>query len=387
LFVLLITSFLLRSTVVAAKEVRSTRNNTLELLKTITSYVLYHNEYFTELDLKIAQELIDNANREIRCFKHTDKYKDLKISLGTDCEENDVLINSYGIHHRDFDEMSFSMGGHPTATLLPVISIKDDCKKAPKIFLKGLKLDIALGIIFNPELYGSPYHPTSIIGCIGATAVASKILDLTYDEMINALGISLSLLGGIKGSFGSDAKPLQVALATRNGYFSAKLAKNGFEPNIDLLENNHSLSTFLKKKIDKKVVARLKSILYRPFYLENEFLIKKYPVCGSFHNLIEKALSDRNHLSTDINKVKKITILIHPERLKNKNISFPEKEVQKKFSPNYLYAYAFLNKPIELITVSDKIPEDVSRLMKNIFIEPDELLGKWEYKTRILSCL
>lgn len=354
-------------------------NRLKKLLDVISKYILSSDITFKQDDFTIAEKLISNAKKEIEIFKKGSEYKKLNKILRKS-KQSSVFINAYGIHHRDFDEMSYSIGGHPTATILPVLLAFNIGYKKDYL-LQALKLEIILGKLFNPELYNTKYHPTTIIGILGSTAISARILNLSYKQTINALGITFSFFSGVKGNFGSDAKSLQVASATENGLLAALFSQAEFGSNIDLLEQTSTLELFVSKKITNNDIKNLKKLLDKHLSLEKEFLFKKYDVCGSFHNIMDLALQDREKCFKDTSNIKEIILHIHPERLKDKNILYPRNATQKKFSPRYLYAYTFLGNNIEQITVSDFIANDVVQFIKKIKIFPDTKIGKWDYKT------
>ncbi len=324
------------------------------ILGIIGEYVLSNDKTFQEEDFAIAHLLVLNAEREIAVFRKSDEYKKLKEIFGIKSQLGHVFINAYGIHHRDFDEMSFSIGGHPTAALLPIL-LAFKKKEKTEIFLQLLKLEIALGKVLNPELYRGQYHPTTIIGLLGSTALSARLLELTRSQIMNALGIAFSFFSGLKGNFGSSAKCLQVAHAAQQGFLSAVYSKKGFTSNIDLLEQNNALYLFVGKKLRTSHVRRLRMLLDSHLSLNDEFLVKRYDVCGSFHNVIDIALRDGSTFLQQVAHIKKVILFMHPERLEHKSISLPKSAMQKKFSPSYLYAYAFLGNNLAAISSSDDV--------------------------------
>jgi 2-methylcitrate dehydratase PrpD len=350
-----------------------------KLLNVMSKYTLSSDTTFKKNDLEIAEKLIFNARKEITIFKKTSEYKKLK-AIFKNTKQDIVFINAYGIHHRDFDEMSYSIGGHPTATILPVL-LAFNVKYKKNYFLQALKLEIILGKLFNPELYNTKYHPTTIIGALGSTAISAKILNLSHRQTINAFGITFSFLSGIKGNFGSDAKSLQVASAVEHGLLSALFSNMGFTSNIDLLDKTETLQFFTNKKIKDNAIKNLKKLLSSRLSLKNEFLFKKYDVCGSFHEIINLALKDRKRLSGRLLDIKEVILRINPERLRDKNILLPKSAVEKKFSPQYLYAYTFLGNNIKQITTSKDISKDVLKFMGKVKVIPDVKMRKWQYKT------
>lgn len=355
----------------------------MEILRIISNFILSDDKTFQEDDFQIAQDICKRAEDELVIFKNSIEYNNLTKIINIKSDSGKVFINSYGIHHRDFDEMSFSIGGHPTATLFPIL-LAYNKKQEMGIFLQALKLEIALGKIFNPELYQSQYHPTTVIGLLGATSLTAKILQLTYNQTINALGISFSFLSGVRGNFGSSSKSLQVAHSTQHGLLSALFSRNGFTSNTDLLDRDNVLDFFVGKEIKTSHIDTFNRLLNNHIVLKDEFLIKKYNVCGSFHNIIDMALNDRDTFIKHIDQIHKVVLSMHPERLVYKNISFPTNASQKKFSPTYLYAYTFLGNNLQLITCSDEVEQSVITFMKKIVLHPKTTMGRWEYNSEVI---
>ncbi|MFZ5391060.1 MAG: MmgE/PrpD family protein [Patescibacteria group bacterium] len=354
------------------------------ILDIIVKYTLSEDKTFLKEDFEVAKVLIANAKREIALFKKGNECKKIEKVLDTKSLSNRAFINSYGIHHRDFDEMSFSIGGHPTATILPILLAFHKSNNV-NLFLQAIKLEIVLGQILNPELYRSQYHSTTVIGILGSAAISAKLLKLTPEQAINALSIAFSFLSGIKSSFGSSAKSLQVAHATQQGLLAALYSRQGFTANVDLLGRNNVLYLFTGKRINLRYVNELWGKLSCHLSLKDEFLIKKYDVCGSFHSIITTALGDRDKFLQSINNIKKVIILIHPERIKYKTISFPKNSAQKKFCPVYLYAYVFLGNNPLTISDFDSVPESVKVFMKKISLIADRRIEKWGCKTKIIK--
>src|SRR5450759_1102196 len=79
------------------------------------------------------------------------------------------------------------------------------------------------------------WHPTGPYGTIGATCTAARLLGLTREQSMHAMGIAASEACGIQKNFGTMTKPLHAGLAARNGVFAALLAQRGFTADTDAL--------------------------------------------------------------------------------------------------------------------------------------------------------
>lgn len=74
------------------------------------------------------------------------------------------------------------------------------------------------------------YHGTAICGTFGSAILAGKIMNLTPEQMVNALGIVGSLTSGSSEfkNTGAQTKKLHAGNSGKNGILAACLAKNGF---------------------------------------------------------------------------------------------------------------------------------------------------------------
>jgi len=152
--------------------------------------------------------------------------KENSTTIGADSIKTSVvnaaLINGAACHVLDFDDTHIMLGGHPTAVILPVVLSLGEYKKASgkdvlTAFILGVEVSCKIARGVNPYHYRSGYHATSTIGVFGATVAAGKLLHLSNEEFLHALGIAGSMSSGLKENFGTMTKSLQVGLAASNG--------------------------------------------------------------------------------------------------------------------------------------------------------------------------
>lgn len=73
------------------------------------------------------------------------------------------------------------------------------------------------------------WHSGVVFGHAASAAAVSKLLDLSEDNIEDALGIACTQACGLMSAqFGSDVKRMQHGFAARNGLFSALLARKGY---------------------------------------------------------------------------------------------------------------------------------------------------------------
>jgi 2-methylcitrate dehydratase PrpD len=95
----------------------------------------------------------------------------------------------------------------------------------------GYEVSARLAMALQPkEHYALGFHPTQTCGVFGATITASKLLGLTADQTLSAVGIAGSMAAGSMEylSEGAWTKRIHPGLAARNGIEAALLAAYGF---------------------------------------------------------------------------------------------------------------------------------------------------------------
>ena len=102
--------------------------------------------------------------------------------------------------------------------------------------MAGVEVSTRIGHILGYSHYNAGFHQTATSGSFGATIVASKLLNLSEDQTINALGLVSTRASGIKSQFGTMGKPYHAGMAASNGIEAAKLSKLGFVSREDGVE-------------------------------------------------------------------------------------------------------------------------------------------------------
>jgi 2-methylcitrate dehydratase PrpD len=264
-----------------------------------------------------------------------------------------VMFNGVAAHALDFDDMSKSMGGHPTVMVMPIIFALGDIQEisgqdALLAYMVGYETITRIARGVHPHHYDKGWHPTATLGIFGATATASRLLDLSVDQTATALGIAASLASGLKSNFGSMTKPLHVGHGNRSGLYAAFLAKEGFTSNDHALEHKQGfLNVFNGSGTydTKKILADWGN----PFDLVSIGVgLKKHPCCGSTHPTIEAMQHIRAANDIDVNQVGSIEVLVHPLRLPHTNNPDPQTPLQCKFSQQYVVSRALLDGRIKL---------------------------------------
>jgi 2-methylcitrate dehydratase PrpD len=110
------------------------------------------------------------------------------------------------------------------------------------------------------EQYRLGFHPTQTCGVFGAAVTASKILNLTADQTMAAVGIAGSMAAGSMEFLAEGAwtKRIHPGLAARNGIEAALLAAEGFiGPRHPLEGRDGFLQAYSGKPVPDHLIADL----------------------------------------------------------------------------------------------------------------------------------
>jgi 2-methylcitrate dehydratase PrpD len=186
----------------------------------------------------------------------------------------------------------------------------------------------------NIHKYG--WHLTSLNGYITSAAVASTIMGLDEDKIVNALGIAYhqSAGNGQAVKDGAHTKRLGPGFSVRGGVYSAMLAQRGVTGASNSLEGVQGLYNVyhLGQYSNELLVGQLGERFETP-----NVTIKPYPCCRGVHPCIDCALSIVRDHGVSADDVKGITIEVGkgPIELLGEPLSYkahPRNVVDAQFS-------------------------------------------------------
>jgi len=197
-----------------------------------------------------------------------------------------ALANGVLGHTLDFDDTSHSYIGHTSVSVLPSTFAVGEIVDASGIevlcaYIIGTEVSCKLGAMVSPKLYEDGWHSTSVIGVFGAAAAAGKLLKLTDNQMVHALGISASMASGLRGNVGTDIKPFHAGRSAENGVVAAFLAYKGMQGFPDIFEREFGFCHTLK--VNNEFDPFFPK-LGNPFDIDSPgFYLKEFPSCSSTH--------------------------------------------------------------------------------------------------------
>ena len=264
-----------------------------------------------------------------------------------------ALINGTAAHALDFDDVSNSLGGHPSAPMVPALfalAETQDCTGADFVaaYVAGFETETRIGRGVHFHHYEKGWHPTATLGVFGATAACCHLMRLSAPQTATALAIAASHASGIKANFGTMTKPLHVGHTARSGLWSAMLAKNGFTANPGALEHPQGFLMVYNGAGNFDADAILKD-WGDPYDITRPGpAFKQYPCCGSTHPALDALLALRADHAMPADKIVRIDSWTHPRRLAHTNRPDPKSGLDAKFSVQYCLARAALQGEIRL---------------------------------------
>lgn len=152
-----------------------------------------------------------------------------------------AAINTMGANVFDFDDTHFPTIIHPTSPVAPPLLAWSETKKiSGEDFLLslilGMEAECRIGNAVSPYHYARGWHITSTCGVFGAAMAIGRLIGLTEQQLVWALGNASAQASGLVETLGTMAKSVGMGNAARNGMMSALLAQQNFDGPAQPLE-------------------------------------------------------------------------------------------------------------------------------------------------------
>ncbi len=299
-----------------------------------------------------------------------------------------ALANGTAAHSIELDDTHQAGSFHPgvvmfsTAIALSELDPKINADQFVCAVVAGYEIAARLAIALQPRYhYEMGFHPTATCGVFGAAVTAAKLLRLTEEQMLSAVGIAGSMAAGSLEFLAEGAwtKRLHPGLAAQNGILAAKLATQGFRGPATILEGRDGFLFSYSKK-PRPALATLG--LGESFEIMRTS-VKPHACCrymqSSIDALIELAKSHDLHPE----QIKRVEVAVleagwplvcEPRKRKYS----PENEVDAQFSMPYGAAVALTDRAAGLDQFSgDSIRSpEIKQMMGKVALTKDKRIEK-----------
>jgi 2-methylcitrate dehydratase PrpD len=143
-----------------------------------------------------------------------------------------ALVNGTASHALEIDDSIVRMQAHASVALVPGLLALAEVRDIPPTrvlaaLVAGVEYGCRLGDLVNPGHYARGWHASATLGSLAAAAACANLLGLDGRRSADAVGFAAVQSAGLKGAFGSVAKPFQVGRAAAAGVLSALLVDSG----------------------------------------------------------------------------------------------------------------------------------------------------------------
>jgi 2-methylcitrate dehydratase PrpD len=272
---------------------------------------------------------------------------------------NASLANGISSHIFDYDDTHLRTVIHPAGPVASaILALAEHKPVSGRDFLHalvlGVEVECRIGNAVYPAHYEVGWHITGTAGVFGAAAASGRLLGLSEQQMLWAMGLAAVQPVGLKEMFGTMTKSFHPGRAAQNGLTAALLASRNFTSSEQALEAKAGWANTLSTKRDyAEITEKLGQIYeislntYKPF------------ACGVvLHPIIDACIQLRNQHKLTATQIDKIDLRVNPLVLELTGKKTPQTGLEGKFSVYYAAAVAIVEGAGGEKQFSDKLVRD-----------------------------
>jgi 2-methylcitrate dehydratase PrpD len=266
-----------------------------------------------------------------------------------------ALMNGMTSHTFDFDDTHLKTVIHPAGPVASALLALAEYMPVTgsefvHAFVLGVEVECRIGNAVYPSHYDVGWHITGTTGVFGAAAAAAKLLGLSEQQLVWALGIAATQSAGLREMFGSMCKPLHPGMAAKNGLYAALLAGKDFTSANAGIEGRRGFANVLATDRDYAEITEglgttweLSLNTYKPF------------ACGIvIHPTIDGCIQLRNEHKLRPQDIERIELDVHPLVLELTGKTRPQVGLEGKFSVFHCAAVAIIDGAVGEAQFSDE---------------------------------
>jgi len=219
-----------------------------------------------------------------------------------------AMVNAAAAHVVEQDDVHNGSVFHPAAVVFPpALAVAQALGRSGRDLLVASVAGYEVGIRVGEFLGRSHYkifHTTGTAGTLAAAVTTGRLLNLSPEEMLNALGSAGTQAAGLWEFLrdAADSKQLHTAKAAADGITAAYLAREGFTGARHILEGPQGMAAGMSTDADP---SRLCDRLGERWALA-ETSFKFHASCRHTHpaaDALQQALRENNLTEADIERV------------------------------------------------------------------------------------
>ena len=270
-----------------------------------------------------------------------------------------ALINGISSHVLDYDDTHARNIIHPAGPVISaILALSEHRPVAGSDFVNalvaGVDVECRIGNAVYPQHYDTGWHITGTAGVFGAAAAAGKLLGLSEQQMLWALGLASTQPVGLQEMFGTMTKSFHPGRAAQNGLTAALLASRNFTSSEQSLEAKYGWANVVSTAHDYSQITNTLGKTY-------EISVNTYKpfACGVvMHPTIDGCIQLRNEHKLTADTIDSVELKVHPLVIQLTSKKLPQTGLEGKFSIYHAASVALIEGGGGIDQFSDRAVHD-----------------------------
>lgn len=270
-----------------------------------------------------------------------------------------ALINGISSHVLDYDDTHARNIIHPAGPVISAILALCEHRMVSgsdfvNALVAGIDVECRIGNAVYPQHYDTGWHITGTAGVFGAAAAAGKLLGLSEQQMLWALGLAAAQPVGLQEMFGTMTKSFHPGRAAQNGLTAALLASRNFTSSEQSLEAKYGWANVVSTAHDFGYITNTLGKTY-------EISVNTYKpfACGVvMHPAIDGCIQLRNEHKLTADKIDRVELKVHPLVMQLTSKKSPQTGLEGKFSIYHAASVALIEGGGGINQFSDRAVRD-----------------------------
>ncbi|MFO8081894.1 MAG: MmgE/PrpD family protein [Armatimonadota bacterium] len=291
---------------------------------------------------------------------------------------NAAFANSVMIHALDYDDVYIPGTLHIMSVVLPAaLAAAEMADATGRELLDAVTLGVEVAArpavwckSHNTRAASQAFLPTSVFGGFGAVAAAARLLGLSVQQTVNAMGLFYAQASGNRQALHDRtlAKRLQPGVAARSAMWATALATRGVTGPAEALEGEAGL---FRAHYECEAPSVEELMVERAQWQIERVSVKRHTSCGACHPALHAAEELHNYEDLHPEDMFRIEVFGHRRGgFVSKPLDLSKNpQVAAQFSVQYCVAYALLRGEQRLEDWTDEAilaNEDVALLAHSV---------------------
>ncbi|BCB92058.1 2-methylcitrate dehydratase [Phytohabitans suffuscus] len=228
-----------------------------------------------------------------------------------------AFANAMLCHGLDYDDTHRGASAHISAVVVPAaVAAAEAHARSGADLLRAVvaatEATARIGLSAPGRFQARGFHPTSVCGVFGAALAAAGLEALPPGRTVHALGVAGSMAAGILECLddGSEAKPVNAAVAARNGIEAVELARYGATGPRRVLEGRFGVVAAFAGGSGEALAAAVDTL--GTVWETARIAPKPYPVCHLMHAAVDAAAAALDASGAAPDRVAEIVVGVPP---------------------------------------------------------------------------